>query len=287
MPLPSLSQTYSTQSQSPQQLIIRHPAKMKDDIVYVKQTQYFIALLKLALSKSAVQNQTNAVEVPAVIDSRYALMLESDIFDVIWIHTNKAYEKRLQPIRIPLFKGLIGWRVFAVRKDNLHTFSTIKSNEALKELFAGQGYDWPDTAILKNNNFNLTTSVHPSNLYGMLAAKRLDYFPRSILEVHYELLQDNRTELLTVEPTLALQYPTAFYFYVKKDNRKLANIIEKGLEKAITDGSFDKLFLKYFGEEIKNYRFDQRTVFTLYEPKEMFSHLPLDRKELWFKTTKR
>jgi hypothetical protein len=257
---------------------------MQGDNVYVKQVSYFIDILKLALEKSGVANKTKAVKIPKVIDSRYALMFEKDMFDVIWLHTNTKFESRFLPVRIPLFKGLIGLRVLVVKKDKLPMFQAINTLEALKQKFAGQGHDWPDTEILRANNFGVITSIHPENLFGMLMANRLDYFPRSILEVQNELQQSNRSEQLTIEPSLTLRYPTAFYFFVRKGNNALAKILEQGLKLAVKDGSFDQVFYRYFSEDINLLNFSQRKVFELTEPKEMFSHLPLDQKELWLKT---
>ncbi|MDU0354108.1 amino acid ABC transporter substrate-binding protein [Paraglaciecola aquimarina] len=262
-------------------LMVRHSAKMANDVVYVKQTRYFTELLHLALQKSEIPFTTKAIEIPAVIDSRFALMLEGGMFDVIWLHTNKEREKNLIPIRIPLFKGLIGWRVLVIRRSSESIFKRISSVNKLKKLIAGQGHDWPDTHILRANSFNIVTSVHPSNLYGMMQIKRLDYFPRSILEVQNELILDRNKDLM-IEPSLALRYPTAFYFFVTKDNSELAKVIEIGLEKAIKDGSFDKVFYRYFAEDIQRFTFNQRKVFKITTPEISFSHLPLERKELWF-----
>lgn len=262
-------------------ILIRHSTKMTEDEAYAKQTDYFDTLLKLALKKSDTPTTLKAVKIPTVIDARKALMFEADMFDVIWLHTSKELESRFLPIRIPLFKGLIGWRVFLIRKENIPYFSSVKSINTLKKLIIGQGNDWPDTTILRANHFNLMTSVHPKNLFDMLIANRLDYFPRSILETENELLFDHNKQLV-VEPTLALQYPTAFYFFVRKGNVELAKIIEKGLEISIADGTFNELFYKNFAQDIHRAQLKQRQVFKLSTPKEMFSHLPLERKDLWF-----
>jgi ABC-type amino acid transport substrate-binding protein len=265
-------------------IMVRHSTKMAENEAYAKQTDYFDTLLKLALKKSDIPTSLKPVKIPTVIDARKALMFEAGMFDVIWLHTSKELESRFLPIRIPLFKGLIGWRVFLIRKENIPVFANAKSIDTLKNLIVGQGNDWPDTTILRANNFNLMTSVHPKNLFDMLVANRLDYFPRSILETENELLFDHNKQLV-VEPTLALQYPTAFYFFVRKDNFELAGIIEKGLEASISDGTFDELFYKNFAKDIQQAQFKQRKVFKLSTPKEMFSHLPLERKDLWFQET--
>ena len=66
---------------------------------------------------------------------------------------------------------------------------------------------------------------------------------------------------LVIEPNLMLVYPAPIYFCKQKKNAKLARRIKKGLDLAIEDGSFDKLFYdhpaikKYFRIQLrqKNY----------------------------------
>ena len=49
-------------------------------------------------------------------------------------------------------------------------------------------------------------------------------------------------EGLQVESSLALHYPSPYYFFVSNDNPKLKKRIEAGLIAAETDGTFQRLF---------------------------------------------
>jgi hypothetical protein len=262
-------------------MTVRHSAKMTTDKVYAKQNRYFTELLHLALNKSAVPYTIKAITFPRAMDSRYSLMFEKGMFDVIWMHTTKEYEKKFTPIRIPLFKGLIGWRILLIREADKEKFANINSLGALRALPVGQGFGWPDTNILRAAGFNVLTAMQTAHLYSMLRAKRTDYFPRSIIEVHNELEHNNANHLV-IDTNLALRYPTAFYFFVKKDNHKLANAIEKGLIVAIKDGSFNNVFYQYFGQNIKQSQFNNRKIFHIQTPESSFSHLPTEVEELWF-----
>ena len=63
----------------------------------------------------------------------------------------------------------------------------------------------------------------------------------------------------------------------------LAKTIEDGLEKALKDGSFDKLFLEYHGDVLARANVKNRTVIDL--PNPFLPPLtPLNRKDLWFDT---
>ena len=200
--------------------------------------------------------------------------------NVIWTVTTKEREKALLPVRIPIDKGLLGWRVLLIKSADFEQFRKVRGASGLKALRAGQGTDWPDTQILLANGLRVSTSDTYDGLFKMLAASRFDYLPRSVAEVSGEQSQfaDSR---LTLEPKLVLHYPTAKYFFVSKDNPALAKAIETGLRDAIRDGSFEKLFVKYNGEQIKLAKLEQRTVIELKNPL-LPPQTPLLDKALWF-----
>ncbi len=52
---------------------------------------------------------------------------------------------------------------------------------------------------------------------------------------------------LVVEKFLLLQGGVRYYYFVNKENKKLAERIDRGLKIAIADGSFEKLFLSFPG----------------------------------------
>jgi hypothetical protein len=72
------------------------------------------------------------------------------------------------------------------------------------------------------------------------------------------------------------------YLYTSKANSKLAKELEDGFNKAIADGSFDKLF--YSSPQVKDIvekaNMKNRKVFYLDNPT-LSKETPLDRKELW------
>ena len=113
----------------------------------------------------------------------------------------------------------------------------------------------------------------------MLESNRFDYFPRSILEVRWEY-EKHKDRNIMIEPYQLIHYPTAYFFFVNKNNTKLANDISVGLEKAFKDGSFERIFNQYFGSEIKKVQQEKRNVFTLNNPF-LPIQVPLSRSELW------
>ena len=155
----------------------------------------------------------------------------------------------------------------------------MNSLEDLKRLRIAQGQEWPDTQILRANGIDVITAPKYEGLFKMLVGKRFDYFPRSTMEIWDE--QEINDDTLEVEPHLAMHYLYDSYFMVNRKNTKLAKSIQEGLEKAIADGSFDKVFQDYFGERLRKARLGSRTVIELRNPL-LTPGTPSNRPELWY-----
>jgi ABC-type amino acid transport substrate-binding protein len=69
-----------------------------------------------------------------------------------------------------------------------------------------------------------------------------------------------------IDPQLLIIYPTATWFYVAKDNTALADALLQGLQQAEQDGSFDKLFQRYFGDALQRLQLEKRTRIMLENP---------------------
>lgn len=245
-------------------------------------SQYFIELIELALAKADVEQQFTLIESGKIFNQQQQVeRIKSGELSIMWAGTQPEYENDLLPIRIPLMKGLQGHRLFMIRPDRQADFSKVDGLSALKTLKAGQGRFWGDTEILKYAGLPVVTSVKKENLFYMLEGGRFDYFPLAVHEPWDEVL--NRPKLgLTVEKHILLVYPMPMYFFVSRDKPGLHKIIEQGLEKAIEDGSFDKLF--YNAPHIKNAlklaKLSQRQVIRIPNPS-LTQETPLERKDLW------
>ena len=241
---------------------------------------YPIKLLELAISKLETPYDLKASKAPMPQERALKTLRNRDGIDVVWTMTSNERENQLLPIRIPLYKGLIGWRLFLIKADNQVKFNSITNLAGLSQLIAGQGHDWPDTYIFNESGISVVSSPYYEGLFEMLAKNRFDYFPRSIVEIWGEL--DVRPELnLVVEKYILLRYPTAIYFFVNINDQQLANDIERGLNIAIEDGTFDSLFLEYNNDAINKASLSQRTIIDL--PNPLLPPLtPLNNEALWF-----
>lgn len=198
--------------------------------------------------------------------------------------TAVEHEVRMLPVRIPLDKGLISYRVFLIRQDDQQRFSLVRTLDDLRKLSVGSYTTWADTKILRDNGFNVVTGESYEGLFSMLVANRFDFFSRSVDEAYREYDErKDRLPTMKVEEDLLLYFPTTRYFFVQRSpsGEKLAKRVEYGLNLMIKDGSFDVLFKKYKESLINRAHLKKRRVFRIPNPY-LSPETPLDRKELWY-----
>ncbi|MFD2448672.1 hypothetical protein ACFSQE_09735 [Vogesella fluminis] len=149
---------------------------------------FFRAALQLALDKSG-QDYELAPVLPEMLQGRSiarAMGSDGDI-DVLWSMTTREREALLLPVRFPVDKGLLGWRIAIVRQDKAEQFADVRSVQDLRYFTAGQEHDWPDTRILRESGLPVMTASQYDSLFRMLAVKRFDYFPRGVAEAWAEV----------------------------------------------------------------------------------------------------
>lgn len=256
---------------------IRYPVAHNAD---ANRADYIVDMLKLAVQKSGTKASLQAVRSDLNKIRTLMELQKGGQVDVFWGGASNEREAAMLPIRICLMKGLMGWRIPLVTRKNEHLFAQIETLDDLKKLSAGQGFHWTDTQILLASEIRVERSYEYDNLLKMLVAGRFDYFPRSIMEIWDEVERHREMDIL-VDTHVAIHYPAAFYFYVKKDNQELAELLQRGLEVAIKDGSFNKLFYEHHKSQILHAHIENRKIIELKNPL-LPAKTPLDRKELWF-----
>ncbi|MEH6346497.1 MAG: hypothetical protein V7785_15505 [Bermanella sp.] len=271
--------SYSVQGQL---LTVKHAQpEAKND----QRNHYYLGLLTMALEKT---RGTHGDFVLASSDLKMqqgrALneLKRGANIDVVWSMSTQEREAQLIPVRIPLLKGLLGHRVFIIRKADEGKFSHISDARQLKQLVAGQGHDWPDTRILRANGFPVMASPSYEGLFDMLNHERFDYMPRGIQEPWSELASHKGLDF-TVERSLLLKYRAPIYFFVNLKNNALAQRIEKGLRIAINDGSFDDYFYNCPANKqtFKLAALEKRKIFELENPY-LSAKTPIDDDRLWY-----
>ncbi|QJD93722.1 amino acid ABC transporter substrate-binding protein [Duganella dendranthematis] len=244
-----------------------------------EQGDYGIALLQLALAKAGGHYRAEP-SASRMQQNRALVELQSGAgrIDVVGTMTSAEREARLLPVRIPLTRGLIGWRIALLRADHKDLLQSVKGLDDLRYYISGQGQDWPDLQILRHSGVTVQPAAVYSTMFGMLNAGRIDWAPRSVNEIWAEAA---RHPELAVDPYVVVRYPTTDYFFVNRNNPALAEELRAGLEAALADGSFEKLFYAYYGAQIRRARLDKRVLIHLPNPL-LTPETPLQRKELWF-----
>jgi hypothetical protein len=212
------------------------------------------------------------------------LMTDSGKISLL-VHGNVAdYEKQLLPVYFPLDKGLLGYRVFLIRSDTQARLESVKGLSDLRQHSIGQGLNWGDVTILRNAGLTVVEGTSYEGLFAMLAAGRFELFSRGAVEIGEELAREksNHPELM-IERNLLLYYPLTRYFYVRRspEGEALARRISTGLERMLSNGSFDKMFQTFkapFEDEIG---FRNRLLIEIDNPLQT-PETPRNRPELWF-----
>lgn len=231
------------------------------------QANYFPQLLRLALEKTegpfSIEFYPHGLTTP-----RRALEIKRNgVINIMWDGTDAQRERELLPIRISLVRDLNDYRVFLIRKEDAARFRSVQSLDDLRQLSAGAGVNWPSVAVLRHNGLKVETAINYNSLFPMLKAKRFDYMPRGVHEAWAEEQQYGQQGLM-VEPTIFLHYKVPFYFFMSRENRPMAERVERGLKLAMADGSYDKLLNGYpaFRRALTEIAARKRKVFELELP---------------------
>lgn len=198
--------------------------------------------------------------------------------------TSVQLEQQFRPVRIPVDRGLIGYRLLLVRSEDLPLFAKVDTLDKLRGLKIGQGKGWVDVGILQAAGFNVVEGNNYDGLFSMLSVKRFDALSRSVDEALREYDERHEQTGFEVEPGIALYYPLARYFFTRRDaeGEALAQRIEAGLEAMVQDGSLQALFLTYKEPLIKRSGLAQRRLFRIPNPV-LPPQTPLQRSELWYR----
>ncbi len=269
-----------TQALAAQTVIKLAPGISKDD----KRHVYSHTILKEALD-ATVKTHGNYTIIYAdepMSRGRALLLLKEGVkINVHGAPTRKEWEDTVIPVRVPLRKGLLSYRLFLINKDKLNEFSKLKSITQLKKLKAGLGSQWSITRVMKKLNFKIVTGNNYDGLFSMLALNRFDYFSRGTNEIYNELnAKQDAFPNMVIEPTKALYCITPTYLFVSPKHPELATRIKTGLDIIIDNGVLDKIFQKTFGQSIKKSNFKNRLILSVNNPL-LSEETPLDVKKYW------
>lgn len=242
--------------------IVTSAPQDKDDPRYV----YSLILLNRALEHTNKDNLPSEIASYEGITSRersFQLLLDGDIH-VVAEAPKPNWESELIAIRIPLRKGIQGYRLFFVHKDHKADLAKVETLEDLQRWSTGSGYQWSTRRVMEENGFDVVVSKSYTGLFSMLNAKRFVTFGRGVNEIFAELEKfGSQMPNAMIDQYVAVYIPLPTYFFVSPKHKALADRIQKGLEIMIDNGEFDQLFFEYHGDMIKQAGLENRKIFKL------------------------
>ncbi|WP_286831154.1 MULTISPECIES: hypothetical protein [Kordiimonas] len=235
-----------------------------DDDLYIGE------ILKFALEKQGGGHTMEVVRIAPMAQGRALRMLEARDarFDVLYSGYTEARAGRLAIVAFPLTRGMLGYRLLAVRDDRVGLLKPdITFQQLQSKVCFGAGTDWPDARIMRDAGLCVVTGTDES-LWAMLVRGRYDAFPRGLIEVVSEIERERnpvRGVTLTLDPSVMLAYKQDLFFYLPKQAAERAAIIQDGLEKGHADGSYDQFFysIPTIKAALADIQAHQRTTFHL------------------------
>jgi hypothetical protein len=257
-----------------------------------KRDDYQFALLRLALDKTV--KDFGPYQLKRVVRS-YAtprLRREIHIGQVVNVHAgpwrpletseDKLAERSLR-VNVSILQDLLGYRRLLIRREDVDRFRHIRDAQDLKKLVIGQANGWVDVDIYRHNGYRVNDTPTPATLFDMLANKRFDYIPISLMDVDTVLAtRPEVADRLVVLRDITLFFPLPVIFYVSPQEPRLAQRLEAGLQLARHDGSLDRLFKGSFAREFQLLREGSARRFVLanpFVPKELAAQTSLDPVE--------
>lgn len=258
------------------------PGQSHDDRRYT----YYWELLDAALN--ANRPAFGAFRMTPLFETMSAARATSEVandgmVNIIVRTADARLDKTLRPIRIPLDKGLTGYRLFLINRDDPPDLAQVRTPADLARFEIGQGRAWVDVEILRAAGLNVVEGEGYDTLFQMLKARRFRLFPRGINEIQRELdAQQPQFPALAIERRLILHYPLPRYFYVARnpEGERLALRIEDGLRRLIRSGEFERRYRDYKKEVLSHLELSGRRVLRIPNPS-LSPETPLAQTELW------
>ena len=262
---------------------VYHGPESEHDFRYRYHWEILKTALDLTIKKYGPYTWTSS-EIMSETQQLAEMKKSSPKLTVMIRETNLSYEKFLIPVRIPIDKNLIGYRVLLIEKDEQPRLAKVKTLGELRKFTMGQGENWGDIEILEHSGFKVKTEARYDDLFKSLDAGKFKVFPRGLVEVMDEYRKfKSRYPNLAVESSLLLYYPlpTYFWFQDTKNGQLMAQRVEEGMKLLIESGGLQKIFDKHYAKIIRELHLKTRTLISIPNPN-LPATVPFEKKELWY-----
>lgn len=209
---------------------------------------------------------------------------EKGLINTLVLDSTAQLERDLIAVKVPVDKGLLGYRVFLIRAEDQPKFDAVRTIDDLRKFTIGQASDWSDVAVYKSAGFNVVGATRYESLFDMLMHGRFDAFGRGVAEVVDELAaHQGKYPNMAIEQTTLLYYPMAVYFWFPKTSEGAlrAKRVADGMDLIAKNGTFERLFKEHFGPIINQLQVKKRRLFRIENP-QLPPDQPFGDKSLWF-----
>ncbi len=167
-------------------------------------------------------------------------------------HAEAYAEYGLRRVDFPIRRGLLGLRRLVCRRDRLAELEALPDLGALKALRLGYGAEWVDRPLLEGLSFRTLPTRSTDHLYAALLAGECDYLSRGVNELDQELAHyDPEGHQLSAPAQRLLWYPLDDCYFVPQRNPALHQALTQGLQRALQDGSYQRLFRQHYAAVIE------------------------------------
>ncbi|QDL53326.1 hypothetical protein [Rhodoferax aquaticus] len=247
---------------------------------------YYWELLEAALKVTSGKwgPYTLAISPVLMNADRSQILLSNSTEITLLVRTTSAERERvLLPVRIPLDKGLTGYRLFLIQQNTQEALNAVRTLDDLKPYRIGQGVAWVDAEILRNAGLTVETGSSYESLFKMLAVGRFELFSRGVNEIGKEQREHQpKYPEMVVEKSLMLHYPLPRYFFFSRtpQGERLAQRVAEGLEKLRQSGEFDRRYQGFKRAMLADLNLSGRRLFRIPNPT-LPADTPLADTRLW------
>jgi ABC-type amino acid transport substrate-binding protein len=179
-----------------------------------------------------------------------------------------ALEKQgsIKAIRVPLERGLLGYRICLVRDEDADLLENVRSVDDLRKIRIGQGIGWGDITVYRNAGIGVVEAPFNSvsDPVKALASGHFDALPLGVNEYKIFLQAYNKEASgITAERHIVISYPWFRYVWVStaaKDSNLLLEALDKGFGIIAANGEFVAIYEKYKGADPKRQQVGRRTI---------------------------
>jgi hypothetical protein len=251
-----------------------------------KRMGYYWELLDAALHATSPKWGAYVLQTGAVVmnaDRSQIMLSQSQDITMLVRTTSMEREKVVLPLRIPLDKGLTGYRLFLIQKPTQARLNNVRTLNDLKAFSIGQGAQWVDADILRSAGLTVEPGSNYDSLFKMLQVGRFDLFSRGVNEISQELNDGRaRNPDLVIEENLMLYYPLPRYFFFARtpEGERLSQRVEEGLRILIKNGDFEKRYQVFKRQILAGLKLSGRRTFKIDNPT-LSPETPLQQREYW------